>query len=244
MGEPGGTTVSYQPAPGYPPPPAGYAPPQPPKRKRRGRRILLALVGVVVVIVVIVAIAGGSGKTKTASSVSTTAVTPAASTGAASADSSDSASSSASSAPSVAAKGQAAHVGSAIALKGENSGDQLTVTLVAVDPRCTATDGFSTPPSGDSYYCVQWRLTDTGSTAYEDAPSNGTVVIDGAGQQYQTDLVSSVSSGPELPTDTKIAPGSSALGWIVYDVATGATVTQAQFSLASGFGDTGQWAVP
>jgi hypothetical protein len=124
----------------------------------------------------------------------------------------------------------------------DDSGDKLAVTLVKVDLHAKSTDGFSTPPSGDVYYAAQVRIKNIGSSAWSDSPSNCMVVKDAKGQTFQPDIVSSISSGPMMADPANLAAGDSSLGWIVFDVAKGDTVTQVQFTPLSGMGDdTAQW---
>lgn len=126
----------------------------------------------------------------------------------------------------------------------DDSGDKLAVTLVKIDPHAQSTDGFSTPPSGDVYYAAQVRIKNIGSSAWSDSPSNCMVVKDGKGQTFQTDIVTSISSGPLMADPANLATGDSSLGWIVFDVAKGDTVTQVQFTPLSGMGDdTAQWSL-
>lgn len=143
-----------------------------------------------------------------------------------------------------AAKPAAAHVGSTINIKGEQAGDVMAVTLVKVAATTTATDQFSTPQAGNRYCAVQFRLASHGRNAYDDAPSNGAVVVDSQGQQFNATIVVSIAAGPLLPAEVKIPPGGTALGWIVFEVPKTARITAVQFALSSGFGNAGQWRIP
>lgn len=126
----------------------------------------------------------------------------------------------------------------------DDEGDHIAVTVEKVDPKAAATDGFSSPPAGDSFYAAQVLIKNVGSSAYSDAPGNCLVVKDASGQTFETDIVQSISSGPLMATTVNLAAGDSSLGWVVFDVATGDTVTQVQFTVDSGMGsDTGQWTV-
>jgi hypothetical protein len=169
---------------------------------------------------------------KTTSTVSTTA----ANTGGAKA--------SAAAAPATtAAASKPAGLGDAIDLT-DASGDKIAVTVVKIDSKAEATDGFSTPPAGDAYYAAQIQIKNVGSSAYSDSPSNCLVVKDGKGQAFQPDLVQSASSGPLMATTVNLAAGDTALGWVVFDVATGDTVTNVEFTVDSGMGsDSGEWSI-
>jgi len=90
---------------------------------------------------------------------------------------------------------------------------------------------------------VQFRLRDTGSAAYSDAPSNGAAVVDSAGQSYQSAL-DTAAACQSFPGSENIAPGSSGLGCIVFEVPESAKIVAVQFTLDSGMGpQTGQWNV-
>jgi hypothetical protein len=67
------------------------------------------------------------------------------------------------------------------------------------------------------------------------------VVIDSAGQSYQSSL-DSVAECESFPGTENIAVGSSGLGCIVFEVPTTVKITLVQFTLDSGMGpQTGQW---
>jgi Domain of unknown function (DUF4352) len=205
--------------------------PQPPKKKA-GKVLGFGCLGVVALVIIIVIAAAVTG-TKSNSTVSTTA----AGTHAAGATTA------AAAAAAPAAPTKPAGLGDTIDLTGYE-GDHIAVTVEKVDLKAAATDGFSTPPAGDSYYAAQVQIKNIGSSAYSDAPSNCLVAKDSSGQTFQTDIVESISSGPLMATTVNLAAGDSSLGWVVFDVPTGDTVTQVQFTVDSGMGDqTGQWSI-
>jgi hypothetical protein len=232
----------WNPAAGYPPLVDLGGSSRPPKN-HQARNIILAAIGVIVVALVVAGGVGAlAGSTKKVSAtpvvtVPSISISFSAPFGSAPASASPPAGAGAPSA-------SAGHVGSTIALTGESPGEKLSVTLVKVAPTTKATDGFSTPPAGDRYFAAQFRLTNTGTTTYSDAVDNDAVALDAKGQQYQTDIVDSVSAGPEFADQLNIVAGGAALGWIVFDVPAAATITAMQFTLDSGFADTGQWSVP
>ncbi|GAA1975008.1 DUF4352 domain-containing protein [Kitasatospora viridis] len=134
-----------------------------------------------------------------------------------------------------------AKVGDTIALKGMSNGASADITVVkVVDNAQSATDG-STPADGKRWIAIQFRIKNTGSAAYSDAPSNGATVRDDQGQSYDA-VVDDTTAGQSFPVPLNIAPGDSALGFITFEVPTGAKLTKAQFALDSGFADqSGQW---
>lgn len=135
-----------------------------------------------------------------------------------------------------------AQVGGSLTLTGQRAGEKMTVTLVkAVDPAQSA-DDFGQPDKGKHLVAVQVRLTNVGTAAYSDSPTNGARLIDGQGQQYDAEISRDTTVGKSFGGDVKLAPGAVALGVVTFMVADGEKPTTFQFSLDSGFADqTGQW---
>ena len=225
----------------YPPqqPPYGYQQPypgqqprwqrqQPPQRKRHlGRKIFGGITGIIGVIIVISIAMNSGGHT-----VNTTGTTP---TGGSSTTTAGG--------TGHAATPKTAGIGSAITLAGNDGGEQMAVTVTKVIRSAAENDGLGLLPGGDRLYAVQFRLTDTGSAAYSDSPSNGAAVVDSAGQSYQSGM-ETVSRCQAFPASENIAPGSSGLGCVVFEVSEKAKIVSVQFTLDSGFGpQTGQWNV-
>jgi hypothetical protein len=213
----------------YPPPqpawqepyqPPQYAP-QPPRQRRphTARNVIGGIAGLGVAIIVIAVAANSGHSVQTAGST--------AGTGAQGSSTQ-----------------KTAGIGSAITLAGNSSGEQMSVTVTKVISDAQPGDEFTSAPAGDRLYAVQFRLTDTGSAAYSDAPSNGAAVTDSTGQSYQSAIADTAAGCTSFPGSENIAPGSSGLGCIVFEVPTSAKITQVQFTLDSGMGpDTGQWDV-
>lgn len=206
-----------------------------PKKKRHVLRWIFLAVVLVIVVIIIAAVASSGGKKNVATTgtvaTSGTQTTAGAGTTAASAKASKAV--------------VPAHVGTTINLKnGGAEPEQLAVTLVKVLNNAPPADEFSTPDPGNVYYAVQYRLVNTGTAAYSDSPSNGAVVVDAKGQQFQADIASDTKAGPSFPGAVTIIPGGNALGWITFEVPAGTVVTASQFALQSGFGSTGQWSIP
>lgn len=228
----------YYQSPGYPAPPP---PPAAPARKDDGKTWRwVVLIGTAVIALLIGYAIGAAGKSTTKTAASTVVTVTAAPND----SSGDVAKGPSSAAPSSSAASSKAHVGSTISLKGEQSADVMDVTLVQVAVTAAASDGFDKPPAGDRYYAAQFRLVNNGKETYSDSIDNDAIGLDSQGQQYQTDIVEGITQGPLFADPVNIPVGSTALGWIVFDVPVGTTITALQFSLNSSFGNTGQWAVP
>jgi hypothetical protein len=138
---------------------------------------------------------------------------------------------------------QQATVGTTITLTGNSSGERMGVTVTKVIDNASPTDSFDAAPAGDRLFTVQFRLSDTGSASYSDAPSNGSVVIDTSGQSYQPGF-ETVDGCQAFASPENIAPGSSGLGCITFEVPKATKIVSVQFTLDSGMApDTGQWSV-
>jgi hypothetical protein len=136
-----------------------------------------------------------------------------------------------------------AHLGDAITLAGNDKGSKISVAAISIADPARATDGFSTPDAGNRYVAVRFRFTNTGSAAYDDSPSNGAKVIDSQGEQFDADIVEKINAGVLLPAQVKAPAGAVVAGYIVFQVPKAAKVTKIQFSMDSGFGETGEWTV-
>ena len=142
------------------------------------------------------------------------------------------------------AKTQTAKIGTAITLSGNKNGEKVSVTVTKVISSASPGDVLTSAPAGDRLYAIQFRLRDTGSAAYSDSPSNGAAVVDSAGQSYQASVTDTAAGCQSFLGTENIAPGSSGLGCIVFEVPKAAKIVSAQFTLDSGFGpQTGQWDV-
>ncbi len=230
----GGQPVGGQPVGGQPfgPPPGsqpayygGYSPPgwQPRRRRRRHRvRGGFIALGIFVVFGIVAVIGSMIGSHSSDSSGVQVSVTPF---------------------PAV-SKLAEAQLGSAVVLTGNSAGEKVAVTVVKVFSHPRGATEFDTADQGGRLYAVRFRLDDTGSAAYSDAPSNGAVVVDSAGKSHQSSLAN-VADCASFPAAEHIAAGNSGLGCIVFDVPVNARITVVQFTLDSGFGpETGQWKVP
>jgi Domain of unknown function (DUF4352) len=210
----------YSPQPAWQQPYAPqYAPARAPQRKRHTARNVIAGIGGLIAVIIVISVAANNGHTvQTASSAADTTAHGASAQ-------------------------KTAGIGTAITLTGDTSGEQMSVTVTKVISAASPSDSFNAPPAGDRLYAVQFRLTDTGVAAYSDAPSNGATVVDSAGQSYQSGL-ETVAGCQGFGGTENIAPGSSGLGCIVFEVPTSAKIAQVQFTLDSGLGpQTGQWDV-
>lgn len=212
--------------------PSGQQPyPGPGRRKRR--KVLAAITGAVVaaigiIVGISIALAGHGSHTATTGQAAATTMSSA---------------SKAANPASPASPASPAQIGSVIVLTGDSPGEKMAVTVVKVFPQPQPAGQFNVPQQGDRLYAVQFRLDDIGSVAYSDAPSNGAVVVDAAGQSYQSSLYD-VAGCRSFPATENIAVGSSGVGCVVFEVPATARITKVQFTLDSGFGpQTGQWDV-
>ncbi|OKJ11750.1 DUF4352 domain-containing protein [Kitasatospora sp. CB01950] len=136
---------------------------------------------------------------------------------------------------------QTAKVGDTLALKGVEKSNAADVTLVKVVDNAEGANEYTKPADGKRFVSVQFRVKATGSAAYADAPANSAKILDDQGQGYSA-TVAETKAGPEFPVPANIAPGESALGFITFEIPSGAKLDKVQFALNSGFAQqTGQW---
>jgi hypothetical protein len=125
-----------------------------------------------------------------------------------------------------------------------SDGETLAVTLTRVVDPATPADDLSTPQGGDRLVATQFRITNAGSTTYDDVIQGDVQLIDDKGQTYQPELVDSVSAGQSLE-DVRIAPGDSRLGFVVFSVPANTQPSAVQFVPDAGLADdTAQWTLP
>ena len=142
-----------------------------------------------------------------------------------------------------ASSAQIASIDSPITLSG-NGGEKMQVTVLAVQDPLTVNPAADTADPGTRFVSVKIRLTDVGSTAYGDSPSNGAVLLDNADQQAKSTIVSGGPAGNGFAPQANIPPGGTEVGWIPFEINQGNQPAKFQFTLNSGFADQiGQWAL-
>ena len=133
-----------------------------------------------------------------------------------------------------------AAVGAPLTLDGIAEDTRIEVTLVKVETSVTGGE-FDVPATGTTYRAAQFRLKNVGTQAYSDFPTNSARMLDVGGRRFEATIVASTSAGQLLPTPVRIEPGTTALGWIVFEVPKGAKVVSVQFASDSGYGGVGEW---
>jgi hypothetical protein len=134
-----------------------------------------------------------------------------------------------------------AGLGDAIDLAGNSSGEKIRVTLVKIVDPAHSTDGFSTPAAGSRYVGVQVRILNTGTVAYTDSPDNDVKAMNAAGEAFTPVIVLSTDAGQPFPAGMSVAPGGVALGVVIVQVPVAVKAVGVQYTMDSGFGNTGQW---
>ncbi|WP_128984059.1 DUF4352 domain-containing protein [Streptomyces roseicoloratus] len=133
-------------------------------------------------------------------------------------------------------------VGDTLDLTGSTNDAKLAVTVVkVVDP---AAGKDTSPGAGERYVAVQFRLHNTGSKTYSDAPDNSAKLIDDQGQRFNS-WITDTTAGPGFGGTVVVPVDDTALGYITFKVPTDSKITKIQFTMESGFAEnTGQWRVP
>ncbi|MFE0701903.1 DUF4352 domain-containing protein [Streptomyces sp. NPDC058872] len=133
-------------------------------------------------------------------------------------------------------------VGDTLSVTGFTDDAKLAVTVVkVVDP---AAGKDTRPEAGERYVAVQFRLHNTGSKTYNDAPDNSAKLIDDQGQRFNSWITETIA-GPGFGGTVTIPVGDTALGYITFKVPAESKIAKIQFTMESGFANnTGQWRVP
>ncbi|MEU3558072.1 DUF4352 domain-containing protein [Streptomyces fragilis] len=135
-----------------------------------------------------------------------------------------------------------AEVGDTVHLTGLKNGEKLAVTVVKVVDPVTGKD--TGPGTGERYVAVQFRLHNTGSQQYRDAPINSAKVVDEQGHEFGS-WIAETTAGPGFTGTTTLSVGDTALGYVTFKVPEGSEIAEIQFTMDSGFADdTGKWRVP
>jgi len=135
-----------------------------------------------------------------------------------------------------------AGVGDTIDLSDSTTGKNIAVTVLKVVNPDAPSNEVETPPSGDKFESIQFRIVNTGSGTYQDDPLVEISATDAAGQTMQQSLVSSTAAGEQMSSSVNLAPGDTALGFVTFDTPLGDAIAQTQYAINSGFtGTTGEW---
>lgn len=134
-----------------------------------------------------------------------------------------------------------AGIGDTIELAGSEDGASVAVTVMkVVDP--AQYEAYLGPQKGNRYVGIKLRLHNTGSTVYDDCPSNGAALIDAQEQQW-----AEMALGAALKPDfvcLKIRPGDKRVGYVSFEVPKKARLRTFQFGTESGFGpEAGEWSL-
>jgi hypothetical protein len=209
--------------PPYPGPGYGYGPqPQPRRRKGHVVRNILAGIGAVVVAVIVIGTLSSHG-----SGVSTT---PSGTSAAGSTTS-----------PAAAGKPAVARIGSYFDV-GDGSGDTYRVTLVKIIDPARGASEFDTPDNGQRFVAAVFKITALSGSPQDEDANNDAGVIGSNGQTYTADFADIVGYTNFSDGTIHVAQGGTVVGAVTFQVPDHVKVTQVQWSAASGFGSTVQWA--
>ncbi|OPG06863.1 hypothetical protein B1R27_15725 [Streptomyces sp. GKU 895] len=136
-------------------------------------------------------------------------------------------------------------VGDTVSLTGFRDGEKLDVTVTKVVDPAPAENSLFGPGEGKHLAAVQFRMKNTGTVTYTDAPALGAAVVDQKDQRFDASLIQTTTAGAELPGSVTIRPGATAVGFLTFEVTDGSRVVAVQYKMDSGFADdVGEWAVP
>lgn len=143
------------------------------------------------------------------------------------------------------APGAEGEVGDTLSLEGFHGGEELDVTVTKVVDPARAENSFLGASAGHHLVAVQFRMKNTGSETYQDAPWYGAAVIDQNDQRFEGSPLQPTTAGAELPIDLRVRPGDTAVGYVTFEVEDGSRTVAVQYTMSHGLSDdVGEWKVP
>ncbi|MFD7030758.1 hypothetical protein ACFWAR_22245 [Streptomyces sp. NPDC059917] len=131
--------------------------------------------------------------------------------------------------------------GETISLRGNRPGELLDVTLVTVTDPATPRTADPAPDPARRLVSVEFRLVNTGTARYTDAPRDGSYLLDLSGKRY-SGVARATTAGTEFPEGLSLAPGERSTGSVTFELPRDARPSAVQFALDGGTADDiGQW---
>jgi hypothetical protein len=129
-------------------------------------------------------------------------------------------------------------LGQSVVLAGQDSGEKIKLTVVALKDPARPANHYITAGKGKRYVGVEVRLTNVGTVVYKDSPSNGATLVGTSGHEYNAEFG---DIGGEFAGNTIDQVGDDRVGVLPFTVPKTDKPHELQFTLDSGFGpDTGQ----
>jgi hypothetical protein len=121
------------------------------------------------------------------------------------------------------------------------TGDQLSVSVSQVIDPATAADGSGLPSAGTRFVAIEMSLTDvTGGSISGDA-NYSTTVVGTDGTTYTADFGGVAECGNFTFGTFQLEGTDSVSGCVVFQLPAAVDVASINFSLASGYLDSGEW---
>ncbi|GAA1986322.1 DUF4352 domain-containing protein [Catenulispora subtropica] len=136
-----------------------------------------------------------------------------------------------------------AGVGDTIELSDSTTGKNIAVTVTKVVDPDAPSNPYETPPAGDRFESIQFRIVNSGTGPYQDAPLAEISAKDAAGQTMQLEIVTATAAGAQMPASVNLAPGDTALGFVTFAVPAGDKIAQTQFTIIGAQSATGEWQI-
>lgn len=126
-------------------------------------------------------------------------------------------------------------------LTGDEPGRALQITAFEVTP--IKVIGHKVP-AGSRVIGVQFLVSNTGTTTYNNTPASGALIYDGRGRAYQPiDGPLRVKSGEAFKTPLRLAPRDQATGYVGFVVPEHVAIKSVRFGIDQGKGAAAMWRV-
>ncbi|MEY9964841.1 hypothetical protein ABIA33_002883 [Streptacidiphilus sp. MAP12-16] len=140
-----------------------------------------------------------------------------------------------------------ATVGDTVTVRATQQGTTVSVTLIKVVNPAHQGQYQVAPQPGKHYLALQFRVTDTGSAVYSDAPVNCVSVFGSTAEQYAPTVISDLAEGALLGSagELRLGQHESAVGYVVFEVPDGTKLARILYIPDSGYStDAAEWTVP
>lgn len=133
--------------------------------------------------------------------------------------------------------------GRTLDLNGSFTGERIRITFTKIVNTATPKNKLmDTPGKGERLFAAQFRITNTGTFPYVDSPSSSASVIDSKGHSYKAAfLFGSLRQGRAFGSAITLNTGSTAVGFVAFQVPKTARIRKVQFIEGGSTGDPAVW---
>ncbi len=115
---------------------------------------------------------------------------------------------------------------------------RATVTAVRIVNPAQAANQYDTPNTGNQYVGVEFKIVNTGTSAFQPSSGSNATLIDTSAHSYSSDY-SDLAGCPAFASSLTLNPGDTADGCVAFQVPIGTTISKVQYTSQSS--GTAEW---